>query len=701
MATRLPAAVMTVSLVSLLVATLVGVTTGRDLGNDLTDERLLAMRTSSAGDIEGQMRSWRRTAAALATSPQAVVAVDEFAAGHAELLDTPPDELADQVEAVVAAYQKAYVEPFAQAGRDLDLRDILAESPAAIYLQNLYAVDLGVLEEPASLVDAGDGSAWSEVHAGVHPVYRDVVDRLDLFDLFLIEPESGVVVYSVNKRPGFATSLDLGPFSGSELAELFDQVRRDPGAGAVASDIASYDPALFTPVGTVGAPIMDGDRLAGVLVLMYTSAKLTALTTADGDWDGSGFPPTGESFIIGADGTTRTDPRTFLESPEDHLDASAAAGNLTPRQRVIIEEAGTTVLTQTADDATADAGIEGDTEIERRSTMTGLEAFSTVERLDVEDVEWYMVSEVEVGAAEGDLDDFVELLVIGAAIFIIALAFLAVGWAARIVRPVRAISERLQIRGADLGPIEISPRSPIEFRGLAESFESMSQALVEQQEQIAEAREERLDLLRRMLPPAVAERVAAGDVQNIEEVPQASVVVVVVLGLGDLVGVEGRASGRDLVEQLHGELDDLAERHGLERVKVVGDAYFAACGHARPYIDHAPRAAAFAADARDAVHDIGEVTGVGLDAAVGVHTGPVVVGVTGGSRFLYDVWGESVSVAHHLARSAAAQQILVSEAVRGLLPDTVEVRQVGRSDDTGASDGSVWSIGPAGGEVLS
>ena len=82
MATRLPAAVMTVSLVSLLVATLVGVNTGRDLGRDLTDERLLAMRSSSAGDIEAELRSLRRTADTLAASPQAAAAVERFAAGH-------------------------------------------------------------------------------------------------------------------------------------------------------------------------------------------------------------------------------------------------------------------------------------------------------------------------------------------------------------------------------------------------------------------------------------------------------------------------------------------------------------------------------------------------------------------------------------------------------------------------------------------
>jgi hypothetical protein len=80
MATRLPAAVILVSLVSLLVATIVGVSTGRSLGEDLNEDRLVSLRSSGAIDIAAQMGSLSRTAEALASSPQAVIALDTFSA---------------------------------------------------------------------------------------------------------------------------------------------------------------------------------------------------------------------------------------------------------------------------------------------------------------------------------------------------------------------------------------------------------------------------------------------------------------------------------------------------------------------------------------------------------------------------------------------------------------------------------------------
>ncbi len=694
MGTRLPAAVMTVSLLALVVATIVGVVTGRDLGEDLNDDQLVALRSSGAIDVTNHMGSLSRTAEALASSRQAVVAVEEFAAAHDELQALTPEENADRVTALVDHHRAEYIEPLTEAGRTVGLRDIVGTNPAAIYLQHEYAVDLGSVRDPAVVDDAGDGSTWSEVHRVVHPVYRDVVQRRDLIDLFLVEPDGGHVVYSVNKRPALGTSLDVGPFSGSVLAQAVDEVRDDPDAGVITTDLAAYDPALTLPVGAIAAPVLDGERLAGVLVLMYDSDPITDILTADEDWDGGGFPETGQSYLIGEDGTTRTEPRSYLEDPVSHLDRSEEIGLLSQQDRVAIEAGSTTVLIQPADEETINAADESDTSVSEHASMVGEDSFAAVAPVPLEGLGWSVVSEVTVAAAENGLDDFEQLLIVGAATFIVALTFLAVAWAAGIVRPIRAISDRLgsdaishRMSTEQREPIEVPARSPIEFHRLAESFESMAEVLAEHRIQLTAARDERLRLLRRMLPPAVAERVARGDVQSLEVIPQATVAAVVVLGLGELVRVGETSTERDLVDRLHSDLDEAAERHGLERVKVVGDAYFAACGHDRPLIDHAPRAVAFAADAEDAIRAIGAGSPADLDGAVGVHTGPLTVGMSGGTRLLYDIWGETVTAAHYLARQAPRGAIVVSESTRTLLPDSVETTPMPEDDD-----GATWVV---------
>jgi len=312
--------------------------------------------------------------------------------------------------------------------------------------------------------------------------------------------------------------------------------------------------------------------------------------------------------------------------------------------------------------------------------------FTTVVAVPFEGLGWYVASQAGIDQAEATFGSFRDLLVVGASLFVIAIAFFAVGWANRIMRPVRTISERLGAVDDHDGPLVIPDQSPVEMHHLAASFESMSNTLDEQRLALALAREQRLDLLRQMLPAAVAERLAADEIDALEQVPQATVVVIVVRGLGQLVSNSRSASDRDLVDRLHEELDSLAEHHGLDRIKVVGDAYFAACGHDRPFIDHAPRVVAFATDARDAIRTLGSAASTDLDVAVGIATGPVSVGMTGGHRLIYDVWGETVNTADHLARSAGSGAVLVSDTTHSMLPDEIP----SESADVGGA--TVWVV---------
>lgn len=688
MATRLAAALVIVSFIALAVATIVGLNTGKQLGRDIYENRLTGLQSTGATNVAAQLNSTARMATSLAASPQAVVALDEFDAALSTLDGLPEADLEIDVDRLIEHYEERFIDPLQDHGRDLQVPDLVEDESAPLYLQYKYAVDIGVLDEPVLVDDADDGSRWSEVHAVVHPVYRDVVDELELLDLYLVEPTDFRVVYSVGKGPDLASSLKVGPFSGTVLANTVKRVINDPSAGVAVSDLSFYAGVPDTPVGVVASPVMDGDRLAGVLALMYDGLVFTDILTAEGDWDEAGYPETADTYLIGDDATTRSDPRLFIEDPKAYLDASQESGLLSEDERAVIEAAGTTVLTQPVIDATFDAGEDGDDEVALRSSLTGVDVASVIAPVPSDDVTWYVAAEVSIESAEEESNDFRNVLIVGVAIFIVIITFFAVAWANRIMSPVRMISERLGSAGRHQDTLDIPERSPVELQNLASSFESMAATLDQQQVQLALVREERLQAMRKMLPVAVAEQIAAGDLQTIDEVPHATVVVLVVLGLGDLVRADSNGTDREAVDELHAELDELAVQHGLDRVKVVGDAYFAACGHDRPYIDHAPRAVAFAADAHDVIRDLSIDTPADLDVAVGIHTGAVTVGMTGGTRLVYDVWGQTVTSAHHLARRASRGQILISDQTKGLLPESIETEPHLSPGD----DDAMWSV---------
>ncbi|MDG1266725.1 MAG: cache domain-containing protein, partial [Ilumatobacter sp.] len=516
-ATRLAASVVAISLVSLVVATLVGVTTGEDLADDLNEEHLQATAESASADVQSELSGLQSTTDGLAASPQASVSVDLFDTAFDELeLSIDKNAYEEETEALTTAYRLNYLEPLRAAGRDVQLRDITSSSPVARYLQYEYAIDLGAAARPVTLDDAGDGSDWTDIHRRVHPVYREVVTRLDLLDLYLIEPD-GDVVYSVSKGPDLGTNMRTGPYSGSVVANTFKNVVVAPEDGAFVSDLRFYDAVPGVPVGAVASPILEEFGLAGVLLVTYSASRLTDLVTADESWEEAGLPETGDVYLFGAGGTTRTDPRAFLEDPKKYLDDAMAEGLIDDSDRALIEAIGTTVLTQSVPDGTADAGFEGDESVRSTSNVTGTPVLSITVPVVSDLVDWFVVAEVNSRVAGRGLDDFQELLIVGAAIFVVLLAFAAVAWANGIVRPIRYVSDRISRQGRSEDVIQVPPQTPVEIQQLSSRLEFMKNTLVSQQSAIAAARNDRLGLLRSMLPPSVAQRFTSGDLRALDQ----------------------------------------------------------------------------------------------------------------------------------------------------------------------------------------
>ncbi len=699
MASRLAGTMLGVGLISLFAATMVGITAGASLGRTIVDDGLTAFRSSAATQVAGQLRYYERVAEQLAASPETARSITAFGDALEPLSSLPESELRPLRSELIEAYEDQYLDPLREAGDAVQIGDILSTSSAAVYLQAAYSVPEAPITDASSVADAGDGSEWTSVHARVHPSMRTSAVQGGLLDVYLIDARERVV-YSVSKGPDLGTSLAVGPFSGSIVGRAVDAAVES--ADGIVTDLSFYRSVPASPIGAAAAAVRDDTGLVGVVVLTYDGTVYTdGLTSLR---FGVVNEPQGvDLYVIGTGGTTRSDPQSYLADPSAFLDASVAAGVLSPSQRATIEDTGTTVLVQPATESTVNTAVEGDTDPVVGSGLTGTAVISATERVTNTDVDWYAVAEVDETAADANVISFRQILLVGAAVYVLALAFVAVAWSQRFMRPVRLISERLgrralaQPASQQLAPLQISASSPAEFHDLADSLAAMGAALRQQQDDLAAARAERLAVLERMVPPSVAQRVVSGDLDSLEEVPATTVVVVVVLGLGALIESSSTDGDRRVLDELHADLDAIAFEQGLDRIKVVGDSYFAVCGHDRPYIDHASRAVGFAEGVADAVWALSRSTRVGLDTAIGISSGPVTVGMSGGSRLVYDVWGPTVTTAHTLARSAGAGQIVLTESTRARLPDDIELQRsdVRWSDPEGGHgepDGTVWTV---------
>src|SRR5262249_23189540 len=132
--------------------------------------------------------------------------------------------------------------------------------------------------------------------------------------------------------------------------------------------------------------------------------------------------------------------------------------------------------------------------------------------------------------------------------------------------------------------------------------------------------------------------------------------------------------------------DALAAQHGLEKIKTIGDAYMVAGGIPEPRDDHAQAVADMALAMGPAVEGCSADSGVVLQVRIGIDTGPVVAGVIGRAKFIYDLWGDTVNTASRMESHAAPGTIQVTERTSEALRDqyalsrrgTIEVKGKGR-----------------------
>jgi guanylate cyclase len=134
------------------------------------------------------------------------------------------------------------------------------------------------------------------------------------------------------------------------------------------------------------------------------------------------------------------------------------------------------------------------------------------------------------------------------------------------------------------------------------------------------------------------------------------------------------------------------ERHGLEKIKTIGDCYMAAAGVPIAHPDHARRAALLALDMRDTVATSPADGRSGLELRIGINSGPVVAGVIGSKRLLYDLWGDAVNTASRMESHSTPGEIQITRATYELLKDEFVCRPRGTIQIKGKGEMETWYL---------
>jgi len=199
-------------------------------------------------------------------------------------------------------------------------------------------------------------------------------------------------------------------------------------------------------------------------------------------------------------------------------------------------------------------------------------------------------------------------------------------------------------------------------------------------------------LLANILPDEIARRLQAEPGAIADHFESASILFADVV---DFTPMSSRLDAREVVtvlDRLFTSFDEVADRHGVEKIKTIGDCYMVAAGVPVPRDDHAQALVHVALEMRECAQGCIPAGEADLRLRIGISSGPVVAGVIGKRRFLYDLWGDTVNMASRMESHGVPDTIQITRATWELVRDAFATEPLGLVDVKGKGKVETWQL---------
>ncbi len=374
------------------------------------------------------------------------------------------------------------------------------------------------------LISPNDGSTYSGLHQRYHPHLRHFLQRFGYYDIFLVDSESGDIVYSVFKELDYSTSLIDGPYAKTGIGKVFQAANAATNADTVIlDDFSPYPPSYEDPASFIASPIFDGTEKVGVLIFQMPIDRINAIMTNEGRWSDVGLGLSGETYLVGPNFTLRNQSRFLLEDKPNYLQAIRDAGQ-SGHTTKLIDAKNTSIGLQVVRTIGTREALAGKTNFAIFPDYRNVPVLSAYAPLKIVGLNWVIMSEIDEAEAFEPVESLTNQIILSTLWIAGAMLIISVGlgWMFAVVttRPIQSLQSTVDTISRD-GNVQrrVEIQSKDEVGDLAHSYNMLLDRLQKVNGQMEGASEQVVTLASQVM-----DMVAPVEVSMREQVMQTTMV---------------------------------------------------------------------------------------------------------------------------------------------------------------------------------
>lgn len=365
------------------------------------EARVIATRDITKSRIEDYFGTIHKQVFTLSHDPTIITAAKDFTKSFTEYKTSSPTPLTKAKAELLDYYQTVFLPEYRSqnSNKSIDAAEWIAALDAdSIALQHRFiAQNKNPLGEKDKLTNLGNVSTYNVQHKKYHPILKEFLGEFGYYDIFIVDSESGDIVYSVFKELDFSTSLKTGTFASSGIGKVFQQSLLSSGEPSIV-DFEPYAPSYEAPASFIAAPIYDKGKKIAVLIFQMPVDAINNIMTYNKNWQSSGLGQSGESYLVGADKKSRTLSRFLIEDKTAYIEILRQQ-NVEAEIIGAIDSKNTNIGLQSILTPGVEKSLQGNAGFEIFADYRGVNVLSAYSPVSIQGLNWVIMTEIDEAEA--------------------------------------------------------------------------------------------------------------------------------------------------------------------------------------------------------------------------------------------------------------------------------------------------------------